>query len=88
MQLQVLNDQGAVLATRVGTGIGTFSFTVSVAGTYYLSIQGAGNGNPSSPPGFSSYGCRGQYEVAIKYLGGPPVSKCDVWWWCFLSHLD
>jgi len=37
------------------------------SGTYYLSIEGVGVGNPGNNTGFSDYGSLGYYSVAAKY---------------------
>lgn len=72
MQVDVLSST-ATLATRTGAGIASFTINLATAGTYYVSVTGAGNGNPATPPGFSNYGSRGQYKLTVSYPAGSPV---------------
>jgi PKD repeat protein len=55
---------------------GTISFAVPAAGTYYLSIEGTGNGDPLTT-GYSGYGSIGRYSVTMSAplaAGGAPVA--------------
>ena len=64
--LQIQDGSGKVLATS-STSVATLAKTVSVTlpaqGTYYLSITGAGRGNPLTT-GYTKYGSIGQYNIS------------------------
>ena len=66
IKLELLNTQGVVLASSDVTTetIATVTATVD-AGLYYLRIQNASFGNPTSsaPTGFTTYGSIGQYFI-------------------------
>lgn len=70
-------DIEAVIYNSSGTGIHTSSPTTSLdasfnvvlaAGTYYLSIDGTGNGNPTAPTptGYTDYGSLGSYSIEAR----------------------
>jgi hypothetical protein len=67
MQVDLLNIQGQLLATRSGIGISAFSYTVQTKGVYYLSIRGVGADAATTSPGYSSYGSIGQYQAVLSY---------------------
>lgn len=73
--LDLMNAQGTVLATRSGVGVASFTYSITTAGTYYLRVKATGSGSPSTPPGYSTYGSRGQYEIVLSYTAGIPVGK-------------
>jgi PKD repeat protein len=62
------NSAGTVLASAnpVDALNATLSVTVPLAGTYYLSVQGTGKGDPLST-GYSSYGSVGQYALGVNF---------------------
>lgn len=62
------NSAGTVLASAnpVDALNATLSFNVPLAGTYYLSVQGTGKGDPLST-GYSSYGSVGQYALGVSF---------------------
>lgn len=56
-----------------------FDVTLPERGTYYLSVQGSGDGEKLS--GMSSYGSRGSYSLTASYFGKnpePPVASFTV----------
>jgi PKD repeat protein len=62
------NSAGAVLATAnpVDALNATLTATLPAAGTYYVSVQGTGKGDPLTT-GYSSYGSVGQYALSANY---------------------
>ncbi|MEY2873375.1 MAG: hypothetical protein RLZZ373_746 [Pseudomonadota bacterium] len=62
------NSAGTVLASAnpVDALNATLSVTVPLAGTYYVSVQGTGKGDPLST-GYSSYGSVGQYALGVNF---------------------
>lgn len=55
------------------------SYTAPLAGTYYLSVQGVGKGDPANG-GYSDYGSVGQYAVSGSVpaaAGQPPVAAAS-----------
>lgn len=62
------NSAGTVLgsANPVDALNATLSVNVPQAGTYYLSVQGTGKGDPLST-GYSSYGSVGQYALGVNF---------------------
>lgn len=62
------NSAGTVLASAnpVDALNATLSVTVPLAGTYYLSVQGTGKGDPLST-GYSNYGSVGQYALGVNF---------------------
>lgn len=62
------NSAGTVLgsANPVDALNATLSVTVPLAGTYYVSVQGTGKGDPLST-GYSSYGSVGQYALSVNF---------------------
>ena len=76
--LQIQDVNGKVLAassTSVGTLAKTVSATLPAQGTYYLSVTGAGRGNPLMT-GYTKYGSIGQYSIngTAPLASGPPTS--------------
>lgn len=64
---QLMDATGKVLANTTGqtTLNKTLTFNLPSAGTYYLSITGAGRGTAAST-GYSNYGSLGQYSIVGK----------------------
>lgn len=63
--IQLLDANGAVVAQSNPAALLTGSISVSVpAGTYYVAIQGTGNGDPLGT-GYSVYGSIGRYAMAV-----------------------
>ena len=75
IELKLYNNSGAVLGTYNPAGVNNHtnnttttnmdaSFSMSLAaGTYYISINGVGDGNPKTD-GFSEYGSLGYYAIS------------------------
>jgi PKD repeat protein len=63
--VELRNGAGTLLASAnpVDALPATLSITVPLAGTYYLTVQGVGQGDPLTT-GYSDYGSLGQYAVA------------------------
>lgn len=78
--LQLLDASGKVLATsnNAATLGSTLTATISTTGIYYLSVTGAGKGDPKAT-GYSNYGSLGQYTItgnsALNNLALPPKQK-------------
>ncbi|HBL44740.1 MAG TPA: hypothetical protein DDZ90_15240, partial [Planctomycetaceae bacterium] len=69
--LAILYDSsGAQIQTSNPTGALNASFTGLAAGTYFVSIEGTGEGSVSGT-GYSDYGSLGQYTVMV--TGQPPT---------------
>jgi PKD repeat protein len=64
--LQLRDANGVLLgqSNPIGALGASLSVTLPAAGTYYLSIQGTGQGNPLSV-GYSSYGSIGRYAFSV-----------------------
>lgn len=79
LALQLLDVNGKVLAsssTTATTLAKTIAATLPVQGVYYLSVAGAGRGNPLVT-GYTKYGSIGQYSIAGKSalaIGLPAVA--------------
>lgn len=75
----ILDSNGLVLHTSNPIGQIDASFDVTVSpGTYYLRVQGTGEGDPQQT-GYTKYGSLGQYTVTIQNVIPPPVvSVADV----------
>ncbi|MES2318747.1 MAG: PKD domain-containing protein [Pseudomonadota bacterium] len=75
--LQLRDASGALVAESnlVGGLTAAISVTVPAAGTYYVSIQGTGQGDPLST-GYSTYGSIGRYSFAVSapLTGGFPTA--------------
>jgi len=72
IRAELRNSAGTLLATSKPADQLAASFNLSVpAGTYFLSVKGDGNGNPSTI-GYSSYGSLGNYSIS-----GTVVSSTD-----------
>ncbi|WP_317201568.1 PKD domain-containing protein, partial [Janthinobacterium sp.] len=63
--LQLFDASGKLIASAnpVGELNASLSVTLALPGTYYLSVQGAGNGDPLKT-GYSKYGSIGQYSIS------------------------
>ena len=66
--LTLLDGSGAVLATSNPQSAlnAAITFTLPATGTYYIMVQGTGEGNPAVS-GYSAYGSVGNYRVAAGY---------------------
>ncbi len=90
LRLDVLNSAGATVTTNspvssytgtgskiVSTGMSASVTVPGAIGTYYLRVDGVGNGNPRGP-GWSDYGSLGQYKLTangcVDGVTSPPVS--------------
>mgnify|MGYP001306976119 CR=1 FL=1 len=77
MRVQLLDSAGnVVVAAPDSTEFAVIDATIP-AGTYYLSVEGVGSGDPSDL-GYSNYGSLGQYNIngSILYSGQvPPVAN-------------
>ncbi len=78
--VKLVNASGTVLASANPTDAlnASLTFTLPSAGTYYVSVQGTGKGDPLTT-GYSNYGSLGQYALSASYpstAGGnqPPVA--------------
>jgi hypothetical protein len=78
MKVEVRDSNDNVLKTQTGADVLTFDYTIPTNGTYYVSIAGTGNGDPKTPPGFSTYGSRGQYQLTVAYVNGENVCEWQV----------
>jgi len=80
LRASLFNAAGSLLAESNPAGTLTASLsTTLVAGTYYLHVANAADGNPlaSTPTGYTSYGSLGQYAVTIQNgqtVNQPPVA--------------
>ncbi|CAN5840911.1 hypothetical protein BH11PSE12_BH11PSE12_01490 [soil metagenome] len=63
--LQVIDGNGTVLASANTVNVlsGAISVNLPAQGTYFLSVTGAGNGDPLKT-GYSNYGSLGQYIIS------------------------
>lgn len=82
IQAEVLDENGAVLAVdnAVGYLASTLSAVLPADGTYYLRVQGVGEGDPLVT-GYSDYGSLGQYVISGSVPGVatyPPTATFDV----------
>ena len=76
--LQLFDASGKLIASAnpVGDLNASLSVNLALPGTYYLSVQGAGNGDPLKT-GYSKYGSIGQYSIsgsAALVVIVPPVA--------------
>jgi PKD repeat protein len=79
--ISLLSASGAVLATANPTAAlgASLTFSVPSAGTYYVRVQGTGNGDPLVT-GYTSYGSVGNYALTVSVTTGttapgvPPVA--------------
>jgi serralysin len=69
---EILDSTGIVVAASnpIGAIDASFNFTVS-PGTYYLRVQGTGEGDPLTT-GYTKYGSLGQYTVTFDSVQPPP----------------
>jgi hypothetical protein len=77
MTVEIKNSNNEVLVT--GTMLGAaadFDVPIPAAGIYYVSLAGAGYGDPAMYPGFSSYGSRGQYQLKLAYTAANITGAC------------
>lgn len=65
IQADILDASGAVIATAnpIGYLAGTLSPVLPAAGTYFLRVQGVGEGDPLTT-GYSDYASLGQYTIS------------------------
>jgi hypothetical protein len=69
---EILDSTGVVVATSNPIGAIDASFNATVApGTYYLRVQGTGEGDPLAT-GYTKYGSLGQYTVTFDSVKPPP----------------
>ncbi len=63
--LQIIDGNGTVLASANTVNVlsGAISVNLPAQGTYFLSVTGAGNGDPLKT-GYSNYGSLGQYSIS------------------------
>lgn len=78
MLVQLRDAGGNVLAESNPADLltGAITFAVPVAGTYYLSVEGTGKGDPLAV-GYTGYGSIGRYAVTMSAplaAGGAPVA--------------
>jgi hypothetical protein len=80
VSVQLLDSQGKVLASSnsADTLAKTISAILPLQGTYFLSVSGAGRGNPLTT-GYSNYGSLGKYSIkgttALSTGTPPPASS-------------
>ncbi|MEI6257766.1 MAG: Calx-beta domain-containing protein, partial [Planctomycetota bacterium] len=69
---EILDSNGTVLQTSnpIGALDASFNFTAT-AGTYYLRVQGTGEGDPLST-GYTKYASLGQYTASFEGSSTPP----------------
>ena len=78
IQMDLLNSAGTVIATSNPTDSLTASITQTVtAGTYYIRIDGVGNGDPLAT-GYTDYGSLGQYTITGSYTYKETVPTSNV----------
>ena len=67
-RLKLMNASGTVIGdvNPVGALDATLSATLPAAGTYYVSVQGTGEGS-AAQTGYSAYGSLGQYSVSADF---------------------
>lgn len=74
---EILDSTGAVVASNNPLGVLTASFnTTLTAGTYYLRVQGTGEGDPATT-GYSNYGSIGQYTVRMQLEAQPSIGTVE-----------
>lgn len=66
LQLRLFDQSRAQLTAATGVGVGPLDCTLPAAGIYYTSVSGAGSGTSAST-GYTSYGSRGVYQLAVTY---------------------
>lgn len=70
IQLDLVDSNGTVIESANPGGLGA-SITRNVpAGTYYVSVDGVGTGDPSNPNNYSDYGSLGNYTLTANVIGG------------------
>lgn len=82
MQLAVYDAAGTAVATInppgadaiSGLGVPPTSVVLPVNGTFIVAVTGVGAGDPLIT-GYSSYGCRGQFELSVVYA--PCTGDCN-----------
>ena len=77
--IELRNSSGALLASAnpVDSLPASLSYTVPVAATYYVGVQGIGKGDPLAG-GYTDYGSVGQYAIsgsAPAGAGQPPIAS-------------
>jgi PKD repeat protein len=76
--IELRNSSGALLASAnpVDSLPSSLSYTIPVAATYYVGVQGVGRGDPLGT-GYTDYGSVGQYTISGSALAGagqPPIA--------------
>lgn len=76
INLELYNSQGLLVVASNSASDLSASINSSIeAGTYYLKIEGTGNGDPLDK-GYTDYGSLGQYQITGSYpYGTPPVAS-------------
>lgn len=77
VRAEILDSTGAVVASSNPLGVLTASFnTTLTAGTYYLRVQGTGEGDQATT-GYSNYGSIGQYTVRMQLEAQPSIGTVE-----------
>lgn len=69
IKADLLNASGAVIASNTSSALDATVTATLAAGTYYLMIDGSGNGDLTT--GFSDYGSLGEYNISGVKTQGP-----------------
>jgi PKD repeat protein len=77
LKADLLDSAGRILVSRAATTTGTKIETSLAAGTYYLRLDGVGEGDPAST-GYSDYGSLGNYVILGTLPGGTTSSQAPV----------
>ncbi|WIA11308.1 hypothetical protein OEZ85_011431 [Tetradesmus obliquus] len=77
---QIASQNPAGITAPVGLGVGNINFNVPTAGTYYITVQGVGAGDPmataSTSYGYPAYGSIGSYTVGVTFPNpNPPAAS-------------
>lgn len=77
--LSLLNSSGTVLASNnpLNALNASLSYNITSPGTYYLSIKGTGQGDPTTT-GYSDYGSVGNYRLTSTYATGGNAAPTPV----------
>lgn len=77
IKAELINASGTVLASHTGNALDATITANLAAGTYYLTIDGSGNGDLTT--GFSDYGSLGEYNISgIKTQGPVAVATANL----------
>jgi hypothetical protein len=75
--LKLIDANGKVLAQSNPTGAlnAAITFAIPAMGSYYISIEGTGEGNPATV-GYSKYGSIGRYSISVSaaYVNGVSIT--------------